>query len=281
MQSTKFSRGRRTRATSAVKTLVVVALTFSAVSVTHAGDLPSGEKIMDTYIEKSGGIAAYKAVKNRTTKLSMENMGQKMTITLFQAPPNKMAQIVESEMMGKMRQGFDGTTAWMMSDMTGPMIMAGPQADMIKKQADFDQDYNWRDSYEKAECQELTDFDGQPCYKVQLTSKGGETETRYYSKETGLLAGVEQNQMGMSATMKLKDYKKVGDIMYPHTMVQEMGGMGSSTITFESITVNTDMPDETFMPAEIAAKVKAESGSGDKHDHDHDHNHKHDHNHNH
>ncbi len=244
--------------------LIAMACAMNATNLAYADDLPTGEQVMEKYIEKTGGKKAYDAVKTRIMKLNVEGPGQKMKMTFLAAPPNKMTQIMDSEMMGEMRQGYDGEHVWMMGAMTGVMLLTGPQADMIKSQADFDREYNWKETFEKVECTELIDFHEEQCYKVKCTGKDGSSETQYFSKESGLMIGKEQDNRGMSVTTRLSDYRKSGDLLYPHKIIQGMPGMGEFAITVESVEFNKDIPDETFMPAEVKAKIAEQSGGSEK-----------------
>lgn len=230
-----------------------------------ADDLPTGEQVFEKFLEKTGGKKAQAAVKTRVMKMKMTQMGQEGSGTVYHKAPNKFAMELQSPMMGTIQSGYDGETGWSMNPMTGTQVMTGESAEQFKKQSKMFPDMDWRDSYEKVECVELTDFNGEKCYKVECTDKNGGKEMRFFSKESGLLAGSEQTMQGMGIQSTFSDYKKVGDITYAHKMtqsVQGMDGMGSD-IVFESIEHNVDLADDKFMPAEVAAKVAAEKKSGD------------------
>jgi zinc protease len=254
--------------------IFAVAICPVGIGAAVAGDLPSGAEVMDTYIKNTGGKSIYKKVKNRVVKMTMSTQAMTAKITQYTAAPDKLRMVIETDVMGKIDQGYNDGVAWMMNPMMGAMILPEGQADQVKKQAHFYSDIEWRKVYDKAECTEETKFEGETCYKVVLTPKEGDPETRFYEKDTGLLLGQETVSQGPMGTMTskavLSDYKEVGGILYPHKIVNAMG-TNTMTMTFESIKTDTDIPADTFkMPEEVAKKIAeqkaAESGATEKKD---------------
>jgi hypothetical protein len=75
--------------------------------------------------------------------------------------------------------------------------------------------------------------------------------TAYYSKNTGFLLRQDvkmEMEMGEFAVEVLhKDYKKVGDVIMVHRVIQKTPGQ-STTMTLTDIKVNVDIPKTTFEP---------------------------------
>ena len=54
------------------------------------------------------------------------------------------------------------------------------------------------------------------------------------------------------------DYKEVNGLLFPHSIEQRMGAMGGTTMTFEKVEVNVDIPDERFTMPKVE-KQEAET----------------------
>jgi hypothetical protein len=113
----------------------------------------------------------------------------------------------------------------------------------------------WRKYYKKAECVAEEKIDDKPCYKVVLTTPEGKTRTAYYDKQTNLVVKVvstEKTPMGeLTIEAFPSEYKKVGDILMPHKLLQKMAGQDIA-ITFDKVEQNVKIPDNRFdLPEDI------------------------------
>ncbi|MCL1894431.1 MAG: hypothetical protein FWG02_09395 [Holophagaceae bacterium] len=221
-------------------------------------ELPSGESIMDKYIEATGGIEAYKKIKNSVAKgtMMMPAMGISANLTIYSAEPNLQLQEAEIPGMGKMLEGVDGKIAWSYNPMSGPSIKTGKEGDTALLNAEFREE-NWRKKYSKIEALAIETVQGEECYKVQLTPNAGDPRTSYYSIKSGLLLKHEattESEIGtITIEILVKDYKKVGELLMPHRMEQKVAGQ-ELTIVMTEIKNNVDIPKSTFDPP---AEVKA------------------------
>ncbi len=261
------------RAPLRIAVALSAAVSLGGASVLKAGDdLPTGAQVLDNYIKSTGGKAAHQRIKNRVIKgtMSVSVAGQEMSISLARcaAAPNKLHVTMEMPgMPGAIEQGTDGKIAWMLSG-AGAQVLDGEQADMMIRDAIFNKDLRWQEVYSDAQCVALTEFDGMQCYKVVLTTKGGEEETAYYEKDTWLQRGVEstrQNPLGAAFIVsKIRSYKEVSGVLFPHSIAQTItSGQVSREVThtFDSIECNVDLPEDRFaLPEQISAIVNPDAG---------------------
>jgi outer membrane lipoprotein-sorting protein len=231
------------------------------INVATKAELPSGESILDKYIEATGGKEAYKNLKSLVIKGSLEiqGMGIKMDLTIYKAEPNLLLQEMTIPEMGKMQDGVDGKIAWSNNAMQGPSIKEGKEAEMAMLNAQFRED-EWREKYTKAETLGTETVEGEECYKVLVTTKAGMPMTCYYSKNTGFLVRQDskiESPMGeLQIEAITKNYKKVGGIMMPHQAINRAMGQ-SMTMTFTDVKFNVDIPKTIFEPpAEVKALLK-------------------------
>lgn len=222
-------------------------------------ELPSGESILDRFIEATGGKDAYKKVKNTVLKgsISFAAMGVTADVTLYKAEPNLMLTEVNIPGMGKTLDGFDGKNGWSYSAMMGPAVKTGKEAIDAKNNSEFREE-EWRDRYSKAETIGVETVEGEECYKVLLSPKAGNPVTNFYSKKSGLLIRSDAKAvtpMGeIEGQVVSKDYRKVGGlILMPFQLVNSAAGQ-TMLMTFSEIKINADVPKSTFEPP---AEVKA------------------------
>jgi hypothetical protein len=236
--------------------LTLAAASFVPARPVRADGLPKGDEILDKYVTVTGGKDAYEKVKNRLLTGTMKVAGQGLEgkITIYQAPPNKMYTVVDLGGIGKVEEGTDGQVVWEKS-FTGPRIKTGDEKASALRDAAFDGDVQWRKYYKKAECVAEEKIDDKPCYKVVLTTPEGKTRTAYYDKQTNLVVKVvstEKTPMGeLTIEAFPSEYKKVGDILMPHKLLQKMAGQDIA-ITFDKVEQNVKIPDKRFdLPEDI------------------------------
>ncbi len=229
--------------------------------------LPPAEELIAKNIEASGGEAAMNKVKNRVTEATIEMGGQKGSVILYEAAPNKALSISEIPGMGKQMQGTDGTVYWMQGP-GGAMILDNEDMQAMERQTTFNPILQWKRFYTKAETIGVEAVAGSPAYKVQMTPKQGAPETWYLDQKTNLLVRMDMTQeaMGTQAVIQayMEDYRKVDGIMIAHKMRTSAGPM-EQVLTFTSVKHDVDLPADRFAPPpEVKAQLKPDTKPADK-----------------
>lgn len=250
----------------------VVVSFATTTNIVLGQDLPSGETIVQKYIEASGGQAAFDKIESRFFKANMEilNAGINLSIETYAAKPNKLLVVLESDAVGQVRQGVDGEIAWSMSDMQGPVVEEGAALENKLRDAQFDRMVYWNKGYQSAECKAIETIDDRDYYKVVFTPKPYKSEnseeiepsilTVYFDKETYLPGKIESNVVTEAGTIDvvayLTDYKTVDDIKMPHKTQVELAGQ-THVMTIESVKHNKEFPADRFdPPKEISELLK-------------------------
>jgi len=223
---------------------------------------PTAEKILDRFVEVTGGLKAYDAIENRKSaaSLSIPAQGMTFTITMWSARPNQVYSVIENAMIGKIEKGVSGDVVWEKSIMTGPIIKEGAERENTLRDSVFERYIYWRDSFEKVELQGEETVGGIDCWKVLLTPEAGEVYTMFFEKESGLLARVDttaETEMGrIPVEAYLSDYREAGGIKVAYKTVIKVIGQ-ERVFTTTSIEQNIDMPEGIFdLPEEIKALQK-------------------------
>jgi zinc protease len=236
-----------------IRTLLILSALFAVSTRPSRADdpLPTGEKVLDQYVEATGGKAAYEKVKNRVAKgtLTVEGAGVSGKTTVIEAEPNKKLTTVDLGANGKFSEATDGKVAWEISGITGERLIEGDEKETTILDATFNGELNWKQKYTKVECTGVEDVDGKPAYKVVLTPKAGKPSTQYYDKVSHLLVkqvDTKSTPMGeITGEVFPSDYRKVDGILIPHKSKQKVLTQ-TIVITMSEIKQNVDLPADTF-----------------------------------
>jgi hypothetical protein len=243
-----------------------ILLSLAACGILSAAETqPTAEAILDKYIEVTGGKAAYekKLTEVSTGVMEFTGKGVKAHMATYQAAPNKSYMVVEIEGIGKMEDGTDGSVVWERSALKGPRLKSGEEKAVALRGAAIHHDVHWRDYFQKVEFTGVEPIDGHVCYRVALTPKEGQPETRYYDKKSNLLVRTNmilKTEMGeIPAEMSVSDYRSVNGVLMPFQLKQKVLGQ-EFTITQESIQSNVDIPKDRFaLPDDVKALVAAQN----------------------
>ena len=239
--------------------MAMVVAMAAAGTIPAADDLPKAETILDHYIEVTGGKAAYSKLHSETSTGTMEfaAMGIKGSMVSYHAEPDLSLVEMSIDGMGKILEGSNGQVAWSLNSMQGPRLKEGTEKSEALLHSQFNGDLRWRDLYTKVETQGMESVDGKDCYKVVLTPKSGNPITKWFEKDSGLLLKMRvkaNSPMGeIESDSTVSDYRKEGDILVPHKVVQHAATLEINT-TIQSVKYNADIPKDKFeLPNEIKA----------------------------
>ncbi|RMF83564.1 MAG: hypothetical protein D6744_04435 [Planctomycetota bacterium] len=230
--------------------------------------LPDAAKILDRYVEVTGGADAYKEIRNRVSKGTLEIVGQgiKLDLEIYSARPNLFYRRVESDVTGVGEAGFDGRTAWEVST-HGARIIEGEERDFMARGAQFDSTENWRAQFKNAECVGRETIEGKDCYKIVLTPRAGKPTTRYFDVESGLIVKstmVIASQMGdLELESYPGDWREIDGIKLPHKSRQVIPAVSQERVfTLESVKHNVDLPADRFKLPEPIRELVQKAGEG-------------------
>jgi hypothetical protein len=226
-----------------------------------AETLPDAREIVNKHIKALGGreaILSHKSMRALGT-LSVPQSGISGPIEMVQAAePNRMLLKTSVPGIGDILEGFDGSHAWSVSPMTGPMLKVGKELTQTKFDADFYKELYDPKNY-TLKTVEKTVFEGRPCYKIAVSRIDGVEDTDFYDVETGLRAGsiaTRESPMGqMTMTAVEGGYKKFGNLMQATNITQTVMGV-QQTITLTSVEYDKVKPEDLEPPPSIKALIK-------------------------
>ncbi len=245
--------------------LSLVLLLLMAPTMLWAEDLPAAEKIIDKFIEASGGLKIWEGhtTMKATGTFAMPAMGLTATIQVLKQAPNKIHTTIISDSFGNMEDGFDGIVAWEKSMMTGSKVKSGVELAMSRRMAQFNPWAVWNEYYQSATTLGVEKVEDVDCYKVKMVPNEGEgePELNFFAIDSGLLiktSSVMINEMGrITIDSFLSDYREVEGVVAPYTVRQVLMGMQEVVMTFQEQTFDVEIPEGTFnLPADVEALLE-------------------------
>jgi zinc protease len=212
-----------------------------------AAEAPSnltGLDVISKYVEAIGGKEKMLKINDITTKMGMEMQGMKIEILSRQKAPNKLK--VETLMGGNVvsTQVCNGVKA-MVKSPQGNMELTGDQLEEMLSQATLNAELYLDKLGLKAELKGSEDVDGQPAWKVQMTSKSGKNTVDFYDQKSGLKVKSIAQQGQMSVTSTYSDYRPVEGVLFPFKLKQSAGPQ-SFDIVVSGVEVNKGIDDSVF-----------------------------------
>jgi zinc protease len=251
--------------------LLLPLLGLSAFAQTLA-ELPSADKVLDRFVEASGGQEAFSKVKtvSMTGVMEIKAQGVRAAMKMYRANGGKSYTVFELPGMGKQEDGSDGTTVW---DKTvlGPRIKSGTEKFLAScAKSAIGTEYapsavDMASCYDKITVTGIEDLDGKPAFKLLLSPKQGKPQEQWFDKESGLLKKLRMTMPSPMGELPMNvifdEYKAIDGILTPVRMTNQMGPL-SMTLSFSEILYNPEIPEQTFaLPADIQALLNAEKNA--------------------
>jgi len=232
-----------------------------AVSAVESG-APDAEKILDRFIEVTGGAEARAAIHNRVMQGVIEfvGMGIEARVLVWQAEPARFYAVRRTDGLGLVEEGSDGNVAWSASLTQGPEVARAALRAYKLRAYRLNADLHWRTLYPRVEYAGRTKLGPLECHQIIKHPADGFPETSYYAVDSGLLIRTDvtiPTPMGDIPTQTVyQDYRPVGGLtvggvtVAHREIIRTMGR--EQRLTYEQITYNAEIPADRFdLPADI------------------------------
>jgi hypothetical protein len=225
-------------------------------------DVPDFSKVIDDYIEATGGEKAYREIESIRVRarMSMPAFGLEGETELIQKG-GKGIMKMNLTGIGEIKMGFDGETAWQTSEMTGPEIMEGEQRDQLVMQMDLAPMLNLAKKFDTVKCTGVEEFNGEPCHVVVCEKEGNYPVTHYFSVKSKLQMGTRltavSNQGEFESVSRLSDYRDVNGVKMPFKTEADLPNSMVMVTELQSVEANSDVGDDAFeLPDDVKALKK-------------------------
>ena len=258
----------RTKRILVAASVILLAATIAGPALSQdEAAVPSARQVVDQFLEAVGGETAIRAHTVRLMEGTMEMKGQGMSAEMLvkTMAPNKMRMDMTIPGLGVIQGGFDGEVGWAMNPMAGPMIQEGKELAQTRRQADFYADLHGDHLYKSMTNTGQADFEGKPCWKLELVTPDDDTITEYFNIETGLIDGTtmtQESQMGpITITTLVGEYKEFGGVLSPTKMTAKIGPGMEQVITINAIKYEGVTEEDFVLPTAI--QTLAEGGEAE------------------
>lgn len=218
-----------------------------------AGAIEAGvtaETVIANYIKAVGGKSNIIAVKTMKGEYTTKMQGMDIVMTNYFAAPNKTKSEIKVVQMNMVVQEmiFDGKNSKMLAQGQNVPVPADKNKDtevdsyMIPEMA-----YDKLNVKTKLAGSKMVN--GSSAYEVETTYPSGKVKSVFYDVTSGLKvkeSSVEKSPQGeVNIVQEYSDYKKVNNVMIPHTM---KGSQGPQKMDFklEKVEINKTLSDDLF-----------------------------------
>lgn len=231
-------------------------------------DFPKAAKLLDDYVKLTGGKDAYDKVKTMVLKGTFAAGAINGDMAIYIKSPDLFYMNLLIPGLGKMEAGSDGKVKWENNPITGPKISKDVDNNAVFPGLDTGSDVDWRKVYKSADTMGVEKAGGKELYHVKLvTKKKGEVEHRYFDKATGLVTKMKRAmnsaQGNFMIEVNLDDYRKVGDLLFPHRYDLPLLGQNIS-MQLKNVEINPKIDESKFaLPEGVKALLKKQEDSKD------------------
>ncbi|MGV3540396.1 MAG: insulinase family protein, partial [Rufibacter sp.] len=190
--------------------------------------------VFNNYLNAIGGAAELQKVKSILTNMTMSMQGATLDVQTKHMAPNYEAMTMSMGGNPVMKTRFNGKTGYQERGGQRQPMSAEEIQEKNAVSGLFEQlDYLKNPAF-KAEVKGVEKINGSDAYKVVVNYPGGKTKTEYYDVASKLLVRVEEtannNGMVMTTTSDYGDYKKAGNILYPHSFSVTVSAGGQQQV---------------------------------------------------
>lgn len=213
------------------------------------------DQVITRQYKKVGGIENWKKLKSIKSNAKIIQQGMEIPVVLHQKLPKK--QRIDSDFQGqKFVHAYNGKEGWMINpfiQVTEPKMVEGEELKELEDQMTFDNpliDYKKKGHTVVLEGTET--LDGIEYNKIKLTRTTGNIHYYLFAKDDKtvkvilrrtLLAGPMKGQTGET---HLTDYRPVGDLMMPFSVVNKVQGQTVNEVKIDNWEVNSEIEDSYF-----------------------------------
>jgi hypothetical protein len=212
------------------------------------------ERILAGNLAALGKAEVILGLRSRVTasNVNVTSSGLKYRMKVSQKQPNLVLNEQEIPGVGRVVQGFDGTTAWVNSEVQGYRTLKGIELQQAIAGGDLRADAQLRWRCPLWRLLEDATVNGRRARGLALATLQGPAGNYYFDAENGRLLRVEANVLAgadgfMAVTMEFSDFRTVDGITMPFVTTMNNPAMQSVT-TVESVKTNVPLDDEIFKP---------------------------------
>ena len=131
------------------------------------------------------------------------------------------------------------------------LITEGAEFEAIKQEAKLFPILDYLTDMYTLELKGIEKVDGKDAYKVVAVDQDGKKESMFFNTESSMIVKrvntEEARGQSVTVTTKFSDYKEYAGLMFPTKIAVVGGAPFPINMDFNTIEINGDVPDSTFM----------------------------------
>ncbi len=225
-----------------------------AVSDPKAADAPTGEQLLDKYLQAAGGATAIEKVNSRVMKGTVDFGGKSVPIDIYSKEPGKRISFMHMP-EGDSVTAFDGHEGWLGMPGRPAREMHGSELDAASMDADLHLATHLKPMFSEMRVQASEKVGDREAYVV-MGAREGKTPIRlYFDEQSGLLLRLMRfgdSALGWLPTqIDYADYRDTNGVKIPYRWTLARPN-GRFTIQASEVKQNVSVDDRKFAkpPAE-------------------------------
>jgi len=225
------------------------------------GSLPTADDLFDRSVEVSGGREGWLKLTSLHIKgeLEIASSGLSGTMEIYSQAPAKVLECLKFETGVFFCRAYDGTMGWQDDSQSGLKDLQGKDLEEMKRDADFYSTINEKTKYSTRRTSGESDFNGETVYVVEAVRNDGRKFELYFSKKTGLEAGLKEfgGPDSQTKTLYYENYKPIAiaGLKIP-TKLRSVTDTADIRFTIQEVEANPPIPEATFhMPSKSARDI--------------------------
>jgi photosynthetic reaction center cytochrome c subunit len=219
-----------------------------ASAVSANANLPEANVILDKYLAATGGADAFRKIKTRVEKGTIDAMGEKYPVEIYSEAPDKRVSISHPS-FGESVTAFNGQAGWLGSPRGAhPMGTLENQAARIDAQLDFPA--RVRELFQEFRVLPGEAIGGHATYLLTAKGAGVPPVNLYFDQQTGLLlrqVRYAETPLGRNPTqVDYADYRQTDGVNIPYQWTLTRTN-GSFTIQIQSVQQNVAVEEKLFV----------------------------------
>jgi predicted aspartyl protease len=227
---------RRTIARFAAFTAALALLSPAA----RAEITPEAQKIVDRYLEATGGKDSFLKITSTHLVGSIEAFGLKGKVETWSQEPASSRTNTEIGPL-KIMDGFDGTKAWRVDQSGKLMTLDGKELEDAKNNAYFDHEQWLRPGQGGGKVVVVKDSEAKDQDVLEVTAPDGRSQKFYFDRKTALVTKIVRKRDQMTVNSTISDYRDAAGRKVPFTIRQQVVEMPMNDLTVKVETYETNV----------------------------------------
>ena len=205
------------------------------------------KSILDKYVQAVGGRDAVARINTRVIKgrLDLSGGGSGARFEKYAKAPNMSLTIMKGDFIGLRKLGWDGHTAWVLSDRKGIPDPSAKELAVLADEGDLYRDIKLTELYPQMHVAGRGSVDGRNVYILEATSRFGVADKLYFDTDNGLLMRRDTWRSNVLTEIYFSDWRDVDGVKLAFKITERRPD-ATYIFTLENVRHNTQLDDEVF-----------------------------------